>query len=145
MKIDKQFRLKHAQLHSAGHIIDVAVHNLKLTWLPGKGYHFEDSPYVEYVGEFKDPEATKKELQEEINKVLAGEKAVETLEYGKEEALKKGLIDQKFPSESVRVIKIFEDQCACGGTHIGNIGEVKNIEITKINKKSKNVRVSYKI
>lgn len=50
MKIDKDFRIRNAQLHSAGHIIDVAVSNLKMPWKAGKGYHFEDSPYVEYVG-----------------------------------------------------------------------------------------------
>jgi Ser-tRNA(Ala) deacylase AlaX len=40
MRIDKEYRIKAAKLHSAGHILDVAVSNLKLPWKPGKGYHF---------------------------------------------------------------------------------------------------------
>ena len=53
MKIDKEVRMKHAQLHSAGHILDLAVARLsknalilEYPWETGKGYHFPDSPYV---------------------------------------------------------------------------------------------------
>jgi Ser-tRNA(Ala) deacylase AlaX len=50
MVIDEAVRKLNARLHSAGHLLDVAVSRLKLDWKAGKGYHFQDSPYVEYVG-----------------------------------------------------------------------------------------------
>lgn len=36
-----------------------------MDWQPGKGYHFPDSPYVEYKGTFED-----KEIQDKLNQVL---------------------------------------------------------------------------
>ena len=52
-----------ARLHSAGHLIDIAVKRVGLVvfyiiifklknWQPNKGYHFPDSPYVEYIGNY---------------------------------------------------------------------------------------------
>lgn len=50
MKIDKEIRIRHAKLHSAGHILDLATQRLKLPWQASKGNHFEESPYVQYKG-----------------------------------------------------------------------------------------------
>jgi len=35
--------------------------------------------------------------------------------------------------------------CPCGGTHVKNIKDIGKLEITKVQKKGKNVRVSYKL
>ncbi|CAN0589534.1 unnamed protein product, partial [Ectocarpus sp. 12 AP-2014] len=45
-------RLRHAVLHSAGHAVDKAVVGAvgAGVFSPLKGYHFDDSPYVEYRG-----------------------------------------------------------------------------------------------
>lgn len=45
-------RLRHAVLHSAGHAVDKAVVGAvgAGVFAPLKGYHFDDSPYVEYRG-----------------------------------------------------------------------------------------------
>ena len=52
LSLDSAKRLKHAALHSAGHAIDAAMVAAvgPGVFLPLKGYHFEDSPYVEYRG-----------------------------------------------------------------------------------------------
>lgn len=71
MVIDEAIRKLNARLHSAGHLLDVAVNRLKLDWKPGKGYHFADSPYVEYVGVCEDKEKTQKDLQKEVDELLA--------------------------------------------------------------------------
>ena len=34
----------HARLHSAGHLLDLAMHNVGVALPAGKGYHFEDGP-----------------------------------------------------------------------------------------------------
>eukprot|EP00918_Siedleckia_nematoides_P064929 GHVU01141157.1.p1 GENE.GHVU01141157.1~~GHVU01141157.1.p1 ORF type:complete len:186 (+),score=20.49 GHVU01141157.1:91-648(+) len=49
MSIDAAKRDLHARLHSAGHLIDVAVKDKGLPWKPAKGFHFQCGPYVEYV------------------------------------------------------------------------------------------------
>ena len=48
--MNEEKRRLYARLHSAGHMLDIVVKNLKLGWIPGKGYHFPDGPYVEYNG-----------------------------------------------------------------------------------------------
>lgn len=54
--LDADKRMLHAALHSAGHAIDHAVLEAvgKGVLKPSKGYHFADSPYVEYEGKLPD-------------------------------------------------------------------------------------------
>ena len=49
MEVDKQTRRTNARIHSAGHLLDVAVTNCGYKWVPAKGYHFPDGAYVEYM------------------------------------------------------------------------------------------------
>lgn len=62
LSLDSAKRLRHAALHSAGHAVDTAmVGAVGLgVFLPLKGYHFEDSPYVEYRGVI--PEGLEKDV-----------------------------------------------------------------------------------
>ena len=49
LEIDQNARILHARLHSAGHLIDIAVRKAGLTNLiPTKGYHFTNGANVEY-------------------------------------------------------------------------------------------------
>ncbi|CAB1098855.1 unnamed protein product [Ectocarpus sp. CCAP 1310/34] len=52
LALDSAKRLRHAVLHSAGHAVDKAVAGAvgAGVFSPLKGYHFDDSPYVEYRG-----------------------------------------------------------------------------------------------
>lgn len=145
MVIDEAVRKLNARLHSAGHLLDVAVSRLKLDWKAGKGYHFQDSPYVEYVGVCQDKEKTQKDLQKEIDELLANsfENKVDVEYLTPQEALSKHLIDQTFKGDSVRMVGIMGVQCPCGGTHVEKVGEVGGLTVTKVAKKGKNLRVSY--
>lgn len=145
MVIDKDIRIRNARLHSAGHLIDVAVRNLKYEWKPSKGYHFADSPYVEYIGACDDLAKCKDSLQKEID-LLTIEHAqakvdVDTLNV--QQALDKKVIDESFKGESVRMVGIMGVECPCAGTHVEKIVEVGKLQVTKVAKKSKNIRVSY--
>jgi len=48
--IDEDRRNRNSRLHSAGHLIDMAVKEMDIDWTPGKGYHFPQGAYVEYHG-----------------------------------------------------------------------------------------------
>lgn len=52
LALDTAKRILHAVLHSAGHAIDKAMKMVvgDSVFVPLKGYHFVDSPYVEYQG-----------------------------------------------------------------------------------------------
>jgi Ser-tRNA(Ala) deacylase AlaX len=67
LEIDEEARRLNARLHSAGHLLDIALRNIGQTQLvPGKGYHFPDAPYVEYEGNIdqKEREVVRKRLEQ---------------------------------------------------------------------------------
>jgi len=49
LQINEDLRRLSARLHSAGHLIDMGVNKYGCDWEAGKGYHFSDGPYVEYI------------------------------------------------------------------------------------------------
>lgn len=68
--IDGEFRKTNARIHSAGHLLDVAMNRAGKTELkPGKGYHFVEGPYVEYIGVV--PENERDSLAKILNKHCA--------------------------------------------------------------------------
>ncbi|CAM9233887.1 unnamed protein product, partial [Hapterophycus canaliculatus] len=82
LALDGAKRLRHAALHSAGHAVDKAVMEAvgAGVFLPLKGYHFDDSPYVEYRGAL--PQGLEKDafvdkLNTELDKLAAAD--VETI------------------------------------------------------------------
>ncbi len=40
-------------------------------------------------------------------------------------------------------LTVEDNGCPCGGTHVKHVGDIVEIEVTKILKKGKNTRVSY--
>lgn len=95
MSIDPAVRLLNARLHSAGHLIDVAVSILHYPWKASKGYHFPDSPYVEYVGICEDTGKFKEDIQKEIDKLFAdhSEGKVDVENLSVQEAMDKKIVD----------------------------------------------------
>ena len=47
--------------------------------------------------------------------------------------------------QDLRVLKLTEDDngCPCGGTHVNHVSDIKTLNITKITKKGKAIRVAY--
>ena len=45
----------------------------------------------------------------------------------------------------MRVIFFGESSCPCGGTHVESVAEIQELQVLKVQKKSKNVRVYYKV
>lgn len=73
------------------------------------------------------------------NKICTYEEAKEALggcvpEYIKEDS-------------DVRVVKLIKEDpgCPCGGTHVKHISDIEAVEITKLQVKNKNTRVSYAV
>lgn len=147
--INKQRRELHSRLHSAGHIVDMAVTALKLNWTPGKGYHFPDGPYVEYAGSLEglDKEKLKTDIENMCNKFI--EEARETkLIFMDKEDMKKvcHYVPDYLPAgKPTRVVMYGDFGVPCGGTHVSNIRDIKTITIRKIKQDGPNIRVAYDI
>jgi Ser-tRNA(Ala) deacylase AlaX len=159
MDIDGAFRALHARIHSAGHLLDMAMMKAGRKDLkPGKGYHFVDGPYVEYVGVVKDDERDKlieqlnffcaemiKEAKENDTKVF---RKMCTYEEAGEHLSGIGGVPPYIPvGNDLRVLKLTPQDlgCPCGGTHVHAIAELGKVEITKMKKKKQNTQVSYKV
>jgi Ser-tRNA(Ala) deacylase AlaX len=156
--VDEDKRRIHARVHSAGHLLDIAMMRAGRSDLkPSKGFHFATGAYVEYIGNIDQPdreplikklnEVSKDIIEntpEDMNvwkKMCSYEEANEALEKagGCPPYIKEGSI--------LRVLKLTEDDwgCPCGGTHVGHVADIKGINITKIQKKGKAFRVSYSV
>lgn len=149
--VDETRRVLNSKLHSAGHVIDVAMKNIGLDFIPGKGYHFPDGPYVEYEGAISEEqrEETKAKIETEVNRIiqLGSQVKVQTVSFSEVELLCGFVPSYLSPSDSaIRIVTVAgKFGCPCGGTHVKNIQEIGSVKIPKISPKSGNLRVSYLI
>lgn len=154
-KIDGQFRKKCARIHSAGHLIDMAMEKTGYGHLePGKGFHFPKGSYVEYIGVVDNEKREKlvEDLNTELKTIIdevKEEDAMVAKVYSYEEAKETlGSVPPFFKEGSkVRIVKLCKDDkgCPCGGTHVKHIKDIKNIQVSKIQKKKKNTRICYDV
>lgn len=140
LKINVELRHVHSRIHSAGHLIDLAISNLSLAWQPAKGYHFPQGSYVEYqlLSSSHDAdqgfEPTKKSLQQEFDKLVQAAIPV-LIEFDS---------NKQFRGRPLRTISFDgQSKCPCGGTHVINTSELAGFQIIKIKAKNGLVRVSY--
>lgn len=135
--VDEERRQLHSRLHSAGHLVDVALNELKINWMPGKGYHFPDGPYVEYIGEIGDMniDDLKLRIEEKCNEIIS--RGIKTHIQFDNDRLRDG--------KPTRTVFYGEYGVLCGGTHVSNLNEIVSIGIRKIKKKKDKVKVSYTI
>ena len=131
--VDKERRELNSRVHSAGHVLDMALANLGYDLKPGKGFHAPEGPYVEYGGDIEsiDTNKLKEDLDKELDSIvgLGGEVSVEFMP-GK---------------ELNRLVKYGILGIFCGGTHVRNIKDIKGIYIRKIKKEKGIIRIAYGI
>ncbi|CAD8054192.1 unnamed protein product [Paramecium primaurelia] len=151
--VNEEQRRNYARLHSAGHFIDMVVKKLGLKWAGAKGYHFPDGSYVEYQGVLEGkPEDIQLSLQQTCDQLLneTEDNDKKQVEYLNEEQLSQrmGEVPHYFKgAQNVRYVKLckYDDGCPCGGTHVNHVKELIKVNIVKVQKKGKFIRVSYKV
>lgn len=149
LSVDPQRRALHSRVHSAGHIVDMAVLALGLGWKPGKGYHFPDGPYVEYSGaaaaSSMDREQLKADLEREANRFVRENRATTILFVSKEEMARHcHFVPDELPAGKPQRVVLYGDfGIPCGGTHVARLGDVGAMTIRKLKFSGDTVRVSY--
>ncbi|MBI3335802.1 MAG: hypothetical protein HY001_04890 [Candidatus Portnoybacteria bacterium] len=147
--VDKERRALHSRIHSAGHVVDMAIYELKLSWTPGKGYHFPEGPYVEYVGSLEglDKEKIKADVENLCNKFVQESRQTELLFMDKEKMKKVcHFVPDYIPEgKPARVVMYGDFGIPCGGTHVSNLAEIKPMTIRKIKTEGSNVRIAYDV
>lgn len=150
LNIDRTRRTLLSRLHTAGHLIDVAMENLKKIFKPTKAYHFTEGPYVEYEATLTPEEcgALQELLQSEITRLLATSAPVTGRSMTREalEGICSHVPDYLPAGKPIRVVTIGNFvPCPCGGTHVASLSELGQVVITKIKSKGGILRVSYQI
>mmetsp|Transcript_36696 Transcript_36696/g.61871 ORF Transcript_36696/g.61871 Transcript_36696/m.61871 type:complete len:259 (+) Transcript_36696:250-1026(+) len=154
LQVDKERRLLHARLHSAGHLLDscMAVAGYGPAKLqPTKGYHFPNAPYVEYTGKVdkEEHELLIGRLNGEAARMIAAGLLVtaEELSYDAAAAACGGALPDYIPKYCApRIVTIGADLgCPCGGTHVSDVSEIRSMKVTGIRSKKNVTRISYVI
>ena len=149
LKINGERRKLHARLHSGGHIVDMAVNSLGLDWVPGKGYHFPDGPYVEYEGslpeDLNEREQLRRKLEQKMQQFVSSAVSTEIRFVTKDEMkdLVRHVPTNLPENKPTRIVLYGDFAVPCGGTHVANLSDIGSIGVKKIGIKNGAVKVSY--
>lgn len=148
--VDEALRIENAKMHTGGHLLDSVVEELAPELIGSKGYHFKQGPYVEFEGKLTSMSVA--DLQARATDMLRDKLArgavVTTREVAPQELATMRVASRyQLPAgKSARLVQIdgFEP-VPCGGTHLRNISELKQVVIRKIQQPKGNVKVGYAV
>lgn len=147
--VDGERRQLHKRLHSGAHIVDMAVAEMNLPWIPGKGYHFPDGPYVEYTGSLGgvSVDELKEKLEERCNQIIASDLPTSIRFTSTEEMaqLCRFVPDNLPAGKPTRVVLYGSFGVPCGGTHVAHLAEVGREIIRKIKADKGTIKVGYTV
>jgi Ser-tRNA(Ala) deacylase AlaX len=148
--VDTQRRTVNTRLHSAGHMVDLAVDRLKLDWKPVKGGHYPHMSFVEYEG-IIDPgqvESISQQIETIANDVIAkgSQNEIRFIPVSEMYTICRHVPDNIPTNKPARVV-IYDGTFGvpCGGTHVRDVGDIGHITIAKIKSKKGLIRVSYAV
>jgi len=150
--IDEERRRLNARLHSAGHLLDVAMRMIGFDFLPTKGNHAPGNSSVEYIGEIPadQREEVAKKLEAKANELIRAGTDVEVHQQVAFDDIKAmcgfvpDYLPQHMPARIVRIVH-HEDACPCGGTHVDKTSTIGTLKVTKIKKAKKAIKVGYEL
>ncbi len=148
-EVDHDRRAVNMRLHSAAHVIDMAVDTLGLDWVAGKGQHYPDMRAIEYTGSFDPTKADelRESIQEQANEfVKAG--SANTLRFmpvDEMHTVVRHVPDNIPKNKPGRVVMYGDFGVPCGGTHVKDISQVGEIRIPKLKEKKGIIRLSYTV
>ena len=145
-RIDWERRYLFMRSHTACHVLSAVIHKETGALITGNRIG-EARTRVDFS--LKDFDRSEiKSFEEKTNEIIDQNLPVEIKILSKEEALEiPSIVKLKMDlpdREEIRVIDIVGyDSQACGGTHVGNTGEIGQIEVVKAENKGKNNRRIY--
>lgn len=148
-KVDHERRSINMRLHSAAHVIDMAIAQLGLDWIGTKGQHYPHLSAIEYSGSWEPEKADS--LRNEIEAL-----ANQLIEKGSHNTLRfmpveemhnycRHVPDNLPANKPGRVVLYGDFGVPCGGTHVRDIKQVGKITIPKLKEKKGVIRVSYAV
>lgn len=147
--IDGAKRDLHSRIHTAGHILGLAVRQLA-TSIPDvtelKAQHYPDAAFVEFKGliEGKHKDAIQARADDLVRQALP----VNVCMWTEQEARAKcAMVPEAFEVPEGTLVRAMEIQGAgaypCGGTHVADTGLVGKLEVRKISRQKGVSKISY--
>jgi Ser-tRNA(Ala) deacylase AlaX len=148
-KADTERRTANTRLHSAGHVLDMAMTEIKPHWIPGKGAHYPHMSFVEYeVGDDTADDTLVAKLQAGVND-LTGLNMPNRLMFVPVDEMHNYCrhVPDNIPTNKPGRIVIYGEDFGvpCGGTHVRALSDVGHVTITKIKVKKGIAKVSYTV
>lgn len=151
--VDVDKRVLHSRIHTAGHVIGLAINTLMLSGsLPsdlkdGKASHYPGAAFVEFSGLI--PGTAKDLIQAKVDEMVAKDLPVGIHFWSEEEAREKctGVVESfKGDENGVRVVRIGEvGSYPCGGTHVRALRECGKVVVRGIKRQKGVSKVSYEV
>jgi alanyl-tRNA synthetase len=151
MTISQQQRLLYSAYHTAGHwLASIVNENMQIPYTPLKGYHYTDGAYIEFEG---DKALLTDQQLEDIHYCIRVDLqsnpkvTAEIISFDDTEKLKRANKIANFtpqPDKPLRLVTI--DGYApvpCGGTHVGNLRDIRSVTPMKVVFKNGKVRLCY--
>jgi Ser-tRNA(Ala) deacylase AlaX len=148
-EVDGERRRLHSRVHSAGHLLDLAVKRAGYAWIPGKGFHFPEGPYVEYTGSFEglDMDQVRQRIEAACAELVAEDLPVR-IEFMDRAEMERRLpyVPDYLPGDRpARVVFMGDYGIPCGGTHVQSLAELGSVTVRKMKAGSGVLRVSYQM
>jgi Ser-tRNA(Ala) deacylase AlaX len=138
LKIDSTRRITNSKSHTSGHLLASIVEKLAPELMATKGYHFPEGPYIEFKGKL-----TTMSSDELISRVHSIVK--EDILASRQ--LKVTQRDDDSVSSSRKQMRFVQidgySEVPCGGTHLNNVSELKDVIIRKIQFPKGNTKIAY--
>jgi Ser-tRNA(Ala) deacylase AlaX len=152
--IDVEKRILHSRIHTAGHVIGLAINHLITTGalpsdiIDGKASHYPGAAFVEFSGLI--PGSAKEAIQTRVDEMVALDHAVRILFWSSEKARKEctGVIDllKGDDEDGVRVVEIGDvGSYPCGGTHVVRLGECGKVVVRNVKRQKGVSKVGYEV
>ncbi len=148
--VDHERRWINTRLHSAGHMIDMAVDSLGYTWMPAKGQHYPHLSAVEYEGTLDglDADQLRQQIEDKANKLQhqAKDNRLRFMDVSELHTVCRH-VPSNIPTNKPCRVMIYGENFGvpCGGTHVKKLTDISTIHVPKLKCKKGIVRVSYTV
>ncbi|WP_026551858.1 alanine--tRNA ligase-related protein [Arthrobacter sp. H20] len=150
LQVDVTRRMVNTRLHSAGHVVDLAVERLGLPWVPGKGAHYPHMSFVEYDAVLppEEVEAVLAQVQQAARGVIdaGSSNEIRFMPVSEMGAYCRNVPANIPTNKPARIVLYTADfGVPCGGTHVADVSGIGTLTITKIKSKKGLTKVSYAV
>jgi Ser-tRNA(Ala) deacylase AlaX len=138
------------RLHSAGHVIDMAIDQLGLDWVPGKGGHYPYMSFVEYATEVEPSAADdwRGKIEATANQIIraGSSNVIRFMPIEDMHTVCRHVPDNIPKNKPARVVMYGEYfGIPCGGTHVRDVHDIGHVTVTKLKSKQGVTKVSYAV